>query len=77
MCCVQFDIGLVVVGGVMSPSLWEQCLATRVIVLCGVGHQQREAIVAMNGCKSSYYLQHLTQVGVAMTLAGAYLVSGL
>ncbi len=49
----------------MSPLLWEQCLATEVLVLTGVGRRHREAIIALSGSTSSYYLTHLTQVGVA------------
>ncbi len=46
----------------MSPLLWEQCLATGVVVVTGVGQLQRDALSHMTGALSTCYLQYAKEV---------------
>ena len=55
---------MVVVGGAMSPLLWEHCIAAGVVVLKGVDRRQMEGVCHITGATPISYLTQCLKVKI-------------
>lgn len=59
---MQLEVGVVVVGGAVSPLLWECCLSNGIVILKGVAKQQLEGVCHLTGASPQSYLSHCLEV---------------
>ena len=53
---------MVVVGGAVSPSLWEHCIAAGIVVLKGLNRRQMEGVCHITGATRTSYLTQCLRV---------------
>lgn len=58
----QHEVGVVIVGGTVSPLLWEHCIGTGIVILKGLDKRQVEGVCHLTGATPLSYLTHCSQV---------------
>ena len=58
----QLGVGVVAVGGAVSPSLWEHCITAGIVVLKGLDRRQVEGVCHITGATPISYLTQCLKV---------------